>query len=539
MINTPNRKPIPRKPPVKRAFSGLVGLPPEPETEKPAQTAAPVLEVTHAKPMRAGATGVRRSSIDPGVRKQIESSLSVAPAYVPAKVRVSVETSEGLKTVPTKEDIKPTDITDDASSGIDRGEKKFTGLPAAPRKETSKQPAYLKSVAHRVVPSADPEAPYGRDENNKPIHAARTDQEIATDLLTKDFLKPGLCPHNCDPNDCLLCGTRVCTHKRIPHVGKNELQILADGLNKHLNESKKKFESNIQKAAFTSYVDVLGIDRADLIQLLDLPAGTKPRLTEEKILKDHSTLDARILELKAQIEESERLIKSWSASAMKLLRPEDILDKSTREKFKRDERKKIAEAEQDIHDLRVRLKEWADNPANYDSILKTVYVVQSLRARIDLRMLEEHDIKQFEDEKEVVSVDKYLDILSNGLLFPDRRTWRKWEEFENEIVIEAIRWGLIKFEKDLPQNTTAEYQPEDTVAQDNAEIALIVKTGGSQIGASIYGGGTTWSGKPRASGNFDKTLEFGNKDKGQSGSGAGGEFFAEIDSSDFGEGSED
>jgi hypothetical protein len=53
---------------------------------------------------------------------------------------------------------------------------------------------------------------------------------------------------------------------------------------------------------------------------------------------------------------------------------------------------------------------------------------------------------------------------------------------------------------------------EDDYVQDDAENALILKTGGAEIGASIYNFGKNASGSTRLSGNFDNTLHHGNKD---------------------------
>ncbi len=70
--------------------------------------------------------------------------------------RGDVETASGLKTVESKQ-TNEGEVID--------AENRRVQTPARERR----QPSYLKSVAFPIVPSADPEAPYGRDENDRPI----------------------------------------------------------------------------------------------------------------------------------------------------------------------------------------------------------------------------------------------------------------------------------------------------------------------------------------------------------------------------------
>lgn len=65
-----------------------------------------------------------------------------------------------------------------------------------------------KSLSFAARPSADPEAPFGRDENDKVLVPMRPDQAIATELRERPDLAPGKCRHKNDPSNCLLCGTK-------------------------------------------------------------------------------------------------------------------------------------------------------------------------------------------------------------------------------------------------------------------------------------------------------------------------------------------
>ena len=68
----------------------------------------------------------------------------------------------------------------------------------------------------------------------------------------------------------------------------------------------------------------------------------KSRAVLDKQIADIQSWTARVVELKGLIQESNKIIEGLSARVMKHRRdPDDILDKGTREKFKREEHKKI------------------------------------------------------------------------------------------------------------------------------------------------------------------------------------------------------
>lgn len=394
-------------------------------------------------------------------------------------------------------------------------ERRSGSAVSAPAK--GKQPAYLKSAAHPVVPNpASKDAPYGYDDKGQAILPGRSDQQIETDLLTKPFLAPGACPHKKDPTNCLECGTGTFSKTPLPQSIKSQQDLLSAILKRDITDASKRLDvlwSAVKKESFTSYVDVLGVHRTDLIQLIDMPAGTKPRWFEDKVLKPTRLVEKHILKLKRLIQRSEELIHSWAYHVMKLRRaPENILDPETCEKYKREERARIARCKKKINELRARLRTWADNPANYARVLKTVHVPQTLRDRINMRMLEQRDISRFEDETEICSVEKYL-VLWNPTsvesLFPDKSTWRSWSAFENSLVLEAVRWGLVQVDGELPANAQTNSQPEPGNDEDDhdQENILILKTGGGAIGGRIFSAGFR-RGRQRALESFDKTLAY-------------------------------
>jgi hypothetical protein len=550
---------------------------------KPAQT--PPVEVV--PPVRADATPVKRSQIPPDVRKKIEESLATAPRIVSEPTLAAVETSSGLKIVRESE---ATDIADDATSSIDR-KRKSARLPAAPRKQTAR-PSYLKSVPQSVVTyqGANPDAPYGYDENNKPIQRGRSDQDIVRDLLGKEVVAVGGCVEGA------RCGHLMCRHchpENILNTAENlqspfRQSILRSQMKcKHGNNSEycllcarlpvaltfiyealqHKYiiaSNNTPLHNFDFFPEILGITRRQLIGLLERPVGVEPRPVKMRVLRSRSNIEnqiaeltkvpARIDQLKQLIAESKDIVHGLGKKVMERRRaenPDDILDQPTRERYKREEKKKIEQYEQEKRELQQRLSHldalkqrlanWGIQLEDYDVMTTTEDAVVTFEEKFELsrRYLEDHP-----DD----SLESYVSFLADVELLKDSpKRFRsftfidKWRHFENEIVFQAIRWGLVRPTKDAlikyPRLRLGKTDEPEEIAQDDTENALILKTGGAQIGASIYNFGRTWAGRPRQSGSFDNTVTFGNKNGKES---AGqftppGEFFPEVDSGDFGE----
>jgi len=167
--------------------------------------------------------------------------------------------------------------------------------------EVRKQAAYLKSVALPVVPSADPTAPFGRDDNDRPIRPGRSDLQLAEDLLAKTFLKPGTCPHKSNPKYCLLCGTA--NYKAAPA----EPIDLEDQLRSLLGITAASVApaGSVQSKKFTFFPAILGITRGQLIGLLELTVGVEPRAVKKKVLKSRAAIEAQVAELQ-QISQTDR-----------------------------------------------------------------------------------------------------------------------------------------------------------------------------------------------------------------------------------------
>jgi hypothetical protein len=354
------------------------------------------------------------------------------------------------------------------------------------------------------------------------------------------------CKHGKHPEYCLWC-ERITTPESEAIIAlQRQLGV------ETVRESTKTYQ-------FDFFPEILGIARRQLIGLLEQPVDVEPRPIKKKFLKSRSGIEnqitevikirARIKELKQLIAESEDTIHGLGKKVMERRRannPDDILDDPTRERFKREEKNKIADYEQEKRELKSRLRKlnrlkrrlanWGAHPEDYDVMTTTEDVVVTFEEKFELS-------KRYLEDQPSDDIDHYLVVLSEHDLLKDlsRRfrnypTLDQWRYLENEIIFQAIRWGLIRPTKDAlikyPRLRLGRTDEPEEIAQDDTENALILKTGGAQIGASIYN-----FGYGRRSGSFDNTVAHGNKDtRGLTeGFTPPGEFFPEVDSGDFGE----
>jgi hypothetical protein len=483
--------------------------------------------ITIIPPRKADAKPAPRSAISPDIRKTIEESLASKPNVISNSRRtVEADTSEGTKTIKLKETDNVDSAVDDAVEEIVRNPKKTSDKLLKPA--SNQQPAYLKSVTHVLVRNpANKEAPYGRDENDRPILPGRSDQTIATELLSKEFLKAGSCSHKSNPKYCLLCGTT--NFKTAPP----EPVDLEDQLRRLLGITTDVATRPSQpKKNFSYFPEILKITRGQLIGLLELTVGIEPRAIRKKFLKSRSIIDSRIAELEraaARIIELKKLLAesgdAWSVHRMKLevkrgeRQPEDIPDKKTREQFKREAKKNTEKREQeksdlqkllresDIEQLKQRAANWGSNPNDFDTMAAT----EDVTVKFGEKFTFGHEDEDLVPER---TLEGYLALLDGNDILKDvsRRlhqfpTLDSWRYFENEIVLQAIGFRLVRPTK----QAFAEYPQlrkylNGAVAdpdQDDPENKLILKTGGAEIGGSIHSGGHR-NGHKRPLESFDK-----------------------------------
>ena len=397
-----------------------------------------------------------------------------------------------------------------------------------------------------MVPSNNPDAPFGYDDDYRPIGVP----------VGRPYVKPAQTGTVERPKGPCKCGILLCMHCHPEHIARTE--VLKSRM--HIKSDTSDITTSIdwlstfgpptptpQSTGFPFFPEILGITRRQLLALLDMIVAIEPQPVEKRMLKPRAIIDkqiadiqlwtARVVELKQQIERSMEIIAGLSARMMKLrldpksarYAPDNFVDNKTRGQFQREERRKIEVAKQEIEELRAsirglpeldellhRAKNWGESDADYEMVTGTADGEVSFIIKFTLpRYFEEDHLDQ--------SLVAYAAFLRHNNLLTDSSARLRgypnldsWRYLENEIVRQAISWKLVRpnraaIEKypDLIRGTS----PEDyDYVQDDTENALILKTGGAEIGASIYNFGRNESGSIKLSGSFDNTINYGNKD---------------------------
>jgi hypothetical protein len=168
-----------------------------------------------------------------------------------------------------------------------------------------------------------------------------------------------------------------------------------------------------------------------------------------------------------------------------------------------------------LDELRHHASNWGESEADHELVVGTADGEVSFEIKFTLP-------RYFEEDHPGQSLVTYAAFLRcNDLLMDSAARLRgypsldSWRYLENEIVRQAIAWKLLKPTKatiDKYPDLRGTWSVEDYV-QDDTENALILKTGGAEIGASIYNFGTNASGSTRLSGNWGNTITHANKDR--------------------------
>jgi hypothetical protein len=520
-----------RKKPQQRAFHGMVGLPPEPEpATEPVEQEQP--EVSPAGEIEI-ATETARIEDSPDAKEIASVSLEDLklgdPDVIEEDVLEEIETEYGTKIVKKE----------------DRGHvKNIFGL---------------KSTSHPVVPSTNPDAPFGFDENDRPIGMA----------VGKPYVRPVRTGTIERPKGPCKCERLLCMHCHPEHIART--RVLMQRM--HITP-KEDIKTSIDWLAtfgppapipstntkFPFFPEILGITRRTILELLDMTVAIEPLPVRKRMLKSRATVDgwieeiqtstARVTQLKQEIEEHEQTIVGLSAHAMKFRRdpksihyaPDNCVDTKIRGQLQREEKSKIEVAKQEIKEVRAsihklppldqllhRAKNWGESDADHEMVVGTVDGEVPLIVKFTLPRYFEKDHPDHHSLVPYAAFLRHNNILMDSSArlrgYPNLDSWRY---LENEIVRQAISWKLVKPTKaiiDKYSDLCGTWTEEDFV-QDDTENPLILKTGGAQIGASVYNFGRNASGSTRLSGNFDNTVAYGNKD----GRGVPGEARAGSDS---------
>ena len=386
-----------------------------------------------------------------------------------------------------------------------------------------------KSVSFPVVPSG-PEAPYGRDENNKPIVPMRSDHEIVSDLLENPSLAPGLCPHKNDPNDCIQCrpqGVKPNIYlnqsparqfellhgpptpeeaeaARIEHELAHARNMF--GLSKPIQRQTSSYPKTNLK--FNCYRELLLLERDHIAAIFDcIVEYHRPEKPPEESWGKTYTYIQRLQE---EITELDALILTRSAAWQKRHRPDDPLKTNDRLRLKREETKLRDKKKIELRELRARMKRWQETPLIPVTFGEKYPIThQCVISHVDffpdkLRAPEGQDPYYTEilgrvempvgDVYNIAGYRKMLNLDEGALSqqVEGGMTWRGWEEWENKVILQAIESGLIKpnvaLIKDYP-GLGVYQRPLDPIEADETENALIIKTGGADINGRIRAAG--------------------------------------------------
>lgn len=549
-----------------------------PKHRKPLPCAHCALIMT-IPPHNADAKTVRPFDIPEDIKKKIAESLAAAPTVVSDRV----------------EAIDDIELVDDVAEKIVRGSR---GRGPGAKKSTvqksnalikhdlpKKQPTYLKSVAHHVVPSTNPDAPFGYDDSDRPIgvpvgkHYVKPVQTGTVDTPTGPCKCNQILCRHCHPENNVQTATLKGRHNGgrleiVVNVISEPEAALRRLCGEQIPNSTLILKPSKHHYEFVDYVKMFQLTRTDLVELLDAQVDTErvedvldTTQPKQKILKSSGNLkqdinamenkiddaEKRIADIGDQIKESENLIDViWSSHYQKIevkrgvRQPDDIWDTATREKYKREERQKITQLEEDRSDLRKQLKTdkqrlvelqehidtWGLRDEDYDEQYPRVtreypiyfrdkFVVPEFKGQppTGYRFVatEDDNFKGYLPSGYEYGTDAYVQAVHiyEADLGAVDSIFKGWRRFENELVLQAIGWGLVQpshaLLKKHPTLTTyidttamnADPEVESDDSDDDAENALIFKTGGAQIGGAVYSAGTRWNGNQRSLSSFD------------------------------------
>jgi hypothetical protein len=453
------------------------------------------------------------------------------------------------------------------------------------------QPAYLKSVSHAVFENpSTPETPFGRDANDRPIGIPVG--PTVDEARAKEATERKLCVHGEDGRECLLCGTKeyapmparpedIAEHERKNRLKKIEmlLQNASDTAlitgkpvsfewmaramqNAAERMARENAPSKQEKPPLPCYRRILQLSRHDIADLFDRVVEVKEVPVEKKILINSTPVQVRADELQKEIANLNSLMKTRTAAWWKRHRPDEPKpDKVAMQRLKREDQRELNKKETERRELLRKLREWESNPENYTpaiqmekvevtffekygpSLPTTFYTTDFAYVAKDATTAEMPEPGTYEihtPEPGTYTRGLYDEIL--GLddklhAAPNRTSWSRWAEWENEVLLKAIECNLLKPDESLLKRygmLRKVYGAADPDDDHDAERVLILKTGGGALGgATIYSRGYL-RGRLRKLEDFDLTATRGGAGKGRPGEGPD-TFLGNLDSGDVAE----
>jgi hypothetical protein len=425
-----------------------------------------------------------------------------------------------------------------------------------------------KSVSFTVVPSADPKAPFGRDENDKALVPMRPDQTIVAGLLERPDLAPGKCPHKNDPNNCLPCGTkRILPRKTDANQSpsrQSELRRIRDVLTpeeaeaqhrEQLEESTRRmfktpkptvsarnaqasaaFESlfggekapaapapkKLSSLKFDCYRKLFMMERDTIVALFDYIVD---------YIRPEKPTEGTVQKLQEEIAALEGSILTRSSAWQKRHRMDDRLEKNDRERLKRQEKKLRDEKKKELLEARSCLRQWENTPPVSVTFGEKYYIAHRRVISTDSRFVpdilrtpkgqEPYFTEVLTDfrtvEGGIYDIHEYKNMLKLGIAAwcNDDLPIDGWVGWENKVILQAIKCGLIKPNVEVLKNypgLDVYVRPDDPIEIDaTAENLLIIKTGGAEIGGNIRGAGYYGksNNRPRALRDYNIPLKSG------------------------------
>lgn len=482
--------------------------------------------------------------------------------------------------------------------------------------DKNRQPRYLKSVALPTVPSADPDAPYGRDANYRPLgvpvgptvdeaSAGRASQRIKTCIHGDPPLSCPLCqpremaPFPAHPADVAEYEKRILLKQRQDHLARIDAWVkgayaestaAGKGVsltawerampNIKLTTEEKLPEPTKPRPPLESYRELFQLSRRDIAELFVEPVATEEiPIDGDRTLIAPTAVKERLATLEEEIGKAEDVRKTRSVIWWRRNLPDDDPpSKSGMEKLRRDDDRDIRKLKKERRELREKLQTWAEKPENYivakkfetvDVLFYFKYVNELPGTFYTTDVVWEPEAERRSGDGVAYMIGNYVNvqtpepgdytfsayIMSLNLdpaihMAPDHTSWARWIEWENEVLLRAIKCGLVYANEHVarrypflrsrfsePTRLGMPHDGENDIDIDYShELRLIKKTGGGSLGgASIYSRGSR-GGKSRRLEDFTATLAAGGY---RSGAAESGSFYGDLDSGDVSERSGD
>jgi hypothetical protein len=284
---------------------------------------------------------------------------------------------------------------------------------------------------------------------------------------------------------------------------------------------------------FPSMRQTLMLEAEDLIALFDESPATKVGerevFAEMDFLVPPDMLRHRIARLKKLIAASKEIIEGLSVHIMKLRRgKEDVLDKTTREMYKREENARLARCNAKLSRYRAALRDgnctekaWryrtqaayfrdvVDDCMTFTDYGETYYAQGEFKTPAEGAGYYTTDLVRDIIATRIFDVSRYEVMmgLDNSALHlmgvsdaEQKRTWANVQRWENCVIKAAVFHGVLRPRKDLmellaltPFVKQALSADDDPIEADETENALALKTGGACYGGGIKGGGVRFN----------------------------------------------